>query len=72
MPIFKARNHDGETGISVAFLRPVSGSVSRRIKKPQSGKIREVSGKVSGKSNNKPNRVGTGIKHNSYIYIYIL
>ena len=42
----------GETVFSVTFLRPVSGSVSRRIKKPQSGKIREVSGKVSGKSNN--------------------
>ena len=63
MPIFKARNHDGETGISVAFLRPVSGSVSRRIKKPQSGKIREVSGKVSGKSNNKSKGVGTEIKN---------
>ena len=29
----------GETVFSVTFLRPVSGSVSRRIKKPQSGKF---------------------------------
>ena len=70
-PFFKARNHFGETLVPVPFLQPVSGSVSRRVKKPQSGKIREVSGKVSGKSNNKPNRVGTGIKNNSHIYIYI-
>ena len=38
-----------ETVFSVTFLRPVSGSVSRHIKKPQSGKVREGSGKVSGK-----------------------
>ena len=42
----------GETGLLVTFLRPVSGSVSRHIKKPQSGKVREGSGKVSGKGNN--------------------
>ena len=41
-----------ETVFSVTFLRPVSGSVSRHIKKPQSGKVREGSGKVSGKGNN--------------------
>ena len=50
--IFQGRNHVGETVVSVAFLLPVSESVSRPIKKPQSGKIREVSGKISGKSNN--------------------
>ena len=41
-----------ETGFLVTFLQPVSGSVSRHVKKPQSGKIREGTGKVSGKSNN--------------------
>ena len=29
----------GETGFLVTFLRPVSGSVSRHVKKPQSGKV---------------------------------
>ena len=61
----------GETGFLVTFLRPVSGSVSRHVKNPQSGKIREVSGKVSGKSNNKSQRVGTRIKNGRHIYIYI-
>ena len=56
-----------ETGFLVTFLRPVSGSVSRHVKKPQSGKIREVSGKVSGKSNNKSQRVGTRIKNGRHI-----
>jgi hypothetical protein len=51
-----------------AFFRPVSGSVSRRIKKPQSGKIREVSGKVSGKSNNYSKGVGTRIENGRHIY----
>ena len=45
----------------VSFLLPVSGSVSRPIKKPQSGKIWEVSGEASGKSNNKSKGAGTGI-----------
>ena len=50
MPIFKARSHVGETGVSVTFLRPVSGSVSRRIKKPHSGKILGVfPGRFSGR-----------------------
>ena len=35
--------------VSLAFLVPVSPPVSRPIKKPQSGKIREVSGKRNGK-----------------------
>ena len=50
--ISKERNRVEVTVVSVAFLVAVSRSVSRPIKKPQSGKIREVSGKVSGKSNN--------------------
>ena len=53
----------------VTFLWPVSGSVSRHVKNPQSGKIREVSGKVSGKSNTKSQRVGTRIKNGRHIYM---
>ena len=59
----------GETGFLVTFLRPVSGSVSRHVKNPQSGKIREVSGKVSGKSNNKRKGAGAGIKNGRHIYV---
>ena len=68
MHLFKAISHVGEfSRVSVTFLRHVSGSISRGIKKPQSGK-------VSGKSNNKRKGAGTGIKNgrNVYIYIYIL
>ena len=52
MSLSKARTLVGETAASVAFLLTVSCAVSRHIDKLHSRKIREVSGKVSGKSNN--------------------
>jgi hypothetical protein len=64
------RNRVGETVVFVTFLLPVSGSVSRPIKKPQSGKIREDSGKNSGKSNNKVQGLTQDFLQ-MLIYIYI-
>ena len=55
--------------VSVVFLLPVSDSVSGPIKNPQSGKIREDSGKISGKSNNYYKGQGQELK-TTVIYIY--
>ena len=65
--IFEARNQFGETMVSVVFLLPVSDSVSGPIKNPQSGKIREDSGKISGKSNNYYKGQGQELK-TTFIY----
>ena len=70
--IFEARSQFGETMVSVVFLLPVSDSVSGPIKNPQSGKIREDSGKISGKSNNYYKGQDQELKTTViYIYIYI-
>ena len=55
-------------GRSGKFPGRETGREKPTIKKPA---VREDSGKVSGKSNNKGKGAGTGIKNGRHIYIYI-